>query len=123
MAVIAMAIPLLPGKMAEWRTVVAELNGPRRAEFDAARRRQGVTRQRNWLQSTPQGDLEILYMETDDPAQTFQRIATSEEPFDRWSRAFVLEYYGVDLSQPMTGPAPELILDWSAEQTPAASAR
>ena len=116
MAVLAMVLPLLPGKTAEWRQRMAELAGPRRPEFAAARRRQGVTRERIWLQASPAGDLEILYLEVDDPARAFQAIAASQEPFDVWFRGFAREHYGLDLTQPMTGPLPELILDWAAAE-------
>ncbi len=116
MAVLAMVLPLLPGKTEGWRRAMAELAGPRRAEYAAARRRQGVTRERIWLQPGPQGDLEILYLEVDDPARTFQELAASQEPFDVWFRGFALEYYGLDLTQPLPGPLPEPILDWSADE-------
>jgi hypothetical protein len=116
MAVIAMAMPILPDKFDSWRERVDALTGSRREEFGAARRRQGVTRQRVWLQQTPAGPLEILLLETDDPARTFGEIATSQEPFDVWFRQFVLEHYGIDLTQPAPGPPSELLLDWAADQ-------
>lgn len=104
MATIAMAFPIRPEKFSSWRKTVVDLAGPRREEFGAARRRQGCTRERIWLQQTPQGPLEIIILETEDPARTLQEIATSQEPFDVWFRQFVLEHYGLDLSQPMPGP-------------------
>ncbi|MEA2586147.1 MAG: hypothetical protein QOF33_4232 [Thermomicrobiales bacterium] len=116
MAMLAMALPILPGKEGTWERTMADLAGPRRAEFAAARRRQGITRERIWWQHTPQGDLEVLYLETDDPARAFGEIASSREPFDVWFRGFVLEHYGIDLSQPMPGPLPELVLDWGADE-------
>jgi hypothetical protein len=117
MAVVAMVLPLLPGKLASWREGMEQIAGPRRNEFSTSRKRQGVTRERIWLQQTPQGNLEILYLEVDDPARAFEDIATSQEPFDVWLRQSVLDNYGLDLTQPMPGPLPELVLDWSAEET------
>jgi len=116
MAALAMVLPILPGKTESWRRGVAELAGQRRGEFGIARRRQTVTRQRVWLQQAPQGDMEILYFEVEDPARLFEDVATSQEPLDRWLRQFVLEHEGVDLSQPMPGPVPELMLDWSSDE-------
>lgn len=115
MAVIAMVLPILPGKTEAWRRAMEDLKQSRWAEFIAARQRQGITRERLWLQQTPQGDVEILYLETDDPARAFQEVVTSQEPFDVWFRDFAREHYGLDLSQPMPGPLPELIVDWSAD--------
>ena len=63
----AVAFPILPGKTAEWRAWMAELNGPRREEFVESRRRAGV-HERTFLQSTPMGDLVIVTLEGDDPA-------------------------------------------------------
>ncbi|MGH2557557.1 MAG: hypothetical protein ACRDJH_00725 [Thermomicrobiales bacterium] len=116
MAVIAMALPILPGKLDSWRQRMDEITGARWAEFGASRQRQGVSRQRLWLQQTPAGNIEIILLETDDPARTFGDIATSQEPFDVWFRQFVLEHYGLDLTQPAPGPPSELILDWSPDQ-------
>ena len=116
MAVLALVLPLLPGKTAGWRRAMTELADSRRAEYAAARRRQGVSRERIWLQATPQGDVEILYLEVDDPARTFRELAASQEPFDVWFCGFALEHYGLDLTQPLPGPLPELILDWSAAE-------
>ncbi len=58
----AVAFPILPGKTAEWRAWMEELNGSRRQEFDESRRRAGV-HERTFLQSTPMGDLVIVTLE------------------------------------------------------------
>ncbi|MGH2557556.1 MAG: hypothetical protein ACRDJH_00720 [Thermomicrobiales bacterium] len=116
MAAVAMALPILPGKLESWRRGMDEQTGSRWAAGGAARRRWGVTRERIWLQQTPTGNIEIILLETDDPARMFQEIATSQESFEVWLRQFVLENLGIDLTQTMPGPPPELILDWSADQ-------
>jgi hypothetical protein len=41
-------------------------------------------------------------------------MGRSQEPFDVWFRQFLMEIYGLDLSQPPAGPPPEQVLDWSA---------
>jgi hypothetical protein len=57
--------------------------------------------------------MEILVMDADDPARAFQEMGRSQERFDVWFRQFLMEIYGLDLSQPPTGPPPEKVLDWS----------
>jgi hypothetical protein len=111
---IAMALPILPEKLETWRNGMREIAGPRRAEFDAARRRMGVTSEKIWLQEGPSGPIELVVLEVEDPARAFAEMATSQDPFDVWFREFVVDAYGIDLSQPMPGPLPEQVLDWSA---------
>lgn len=55
-------------------------------------------------------------MEADDPGKALGAMATSQEPFDIEFRAFLMDIYGLDLSQPPPGPTPEPVLDWSAPE-------
>jgi hypothetical protein len=119
MPMIAMAFPIPPEKYETWREAMRSFAGARRAEYDAQRRRLGVVRQGVWVQQTPQGPMELLFIETEDPARFFEVLATSQEPFDVEFRAFILDVYGHDLSQPMPGPLPEQVQDWSASATTA----
>jgi hypothetical protein len=115
MPTIVMTMPIPPEKLATWRDAVAEMSGPRRAELDAARRRQGVTRQGVWLAQGPDGPREVLLLETEDPGRTFELMATSQEPFDIWLRKMLFDTYKLDLTQP-AGPLPEQLLEWSASE-------
>jgi hypothetical protein len=114
MSMIVMALPIPPEKYAEWREAVSDFSGARKDEYTAARTRQGVTRQRVFLHHTPEGPMEIMVMEADDPGRALEIIATSAEPFDVEFREFVMNIYGLDLSQPPPGPLPEQVLDWTA---------
>ncbi len=115
MAAIALAFPILPGKLDAWKRFVQEMAGPRRSEHEASRRRMGVSVERVWHQTTPQGDLAIVYEEADDLAQGLPRLAASQEPFDVWFKQQVLEIHGVDFNQPLPGPLPELVFDWARQ--------
>jgi hypothetical protein len=55
MPVIAMAMQIPPEKYETWGQAVSDFNGPRSEEFDAVRRRQGVSWQRVFVQPTSQG--------------------------------------------------------------------
>jgi hypothetical protein len=107
-----MTNPIPPERFAAWRAAVAEMAGPRNAEFAAARRRQGIHRQAVWVEQTPEGPREILLIETADPGHAFAEMASSQDPFDVWFRQVLLDTFGLDLTQP-SGPPPEQILDWS----------
>ncbi len=110
MALMAFAAPILPGKTQQWRRFVEELNGPRRKEYEDARRRQGV-RERAFLQSTPQGDVVIVTMEGDDPMESFRRFAATNDPFTRWFNQQVTEIHGLGLNQIASQPAPQMMVD------------
>src|SRR6476661_2164702 len=77
MPMMAVAFPILPGKTAEWREFMDEVNGPRRDEFDASRKAAGV-RERTFLQETPMGDLVLVTLEGDDPMASFAQMITAD---------------------------------------------
>ena len=110
MATMAVAFPILPGKTAEWRAFMAELNGSRREEFNASRRNAGV-RERTYLQSTPMGDEVIVTLEGDDPGRSFGQMMHATDPFTTWFLGKVKDVHGIDLTAPMTGTLSELVID------------
>jgi hypothetical protein len=62
MASLALALPLLPGKTEEWRRwTQEEMAGLRLGEFQASRKRLGITREASFLRQTPQGDMGVLH--------------------------------------------------------------
>lgn len=111
MTLIAMAMPIPPERLERWRATVESFAGERRAEYEASKARQGVLRQGVFLQQGPDGPLEILVFDTDDPERMFREIATSTDPFDVEFRAFVQEIYGMDLAALMSMPLPEQVID------------
>jgi hypothetical protein len=118
MSMIVMAMPIPPEKYEEWREAMSQFAGPRREEYTAARVGQGVTRQGVFVHHTPQGPMEIMVMEADDPAKALELIATSEEPFDVEFRAYLENIYGLDLTEPPPEPLPEQVIDWRAPTSP-----
>ncbi len=106
MAMMAMAIPILPGKLDEWRQFAADLMGPRRAEYEASRRRLGV-REHTFLQHTPMGDLLIIVLEGENPAAWVAAMATSTDPFSQWAAEKGKEIHGIDPSQATSMSLPE----------------
>jgi len=117
MPLIAVALPILPGKTPDWRAFVAELNGPRREEFIESRRRAGV-RERTFLQQTPMGDLVIVTLEGDDPKQAFGQLMSSTDAFTAWFIERATAVHGVDPSEKTAAPAPELVIDTAEVAAP-----
>jgi len=110
MPLMAVAFPILPGKTAEWRTWMEELNGSRRQEFVDSRKRAGV-HERTFLQPTPTGDLVIVTLEGDDPEHAFGKMMGAKDAFTTWFLERVKAVHGVDLTVPMTGSPSELVID------------
>ena len=106
----AAAFPILPGKTDDWRKFIGELNGSRRAEYEANRKALGV-RERAFFQPTPMGDMVVLTLEGDDPGGAFVKLAQMTDPFSTWFRAQVKEVHGFDLADVAAGPMPALAVD------------
>jgi hypothetical protein len=106
----AVAFPILPGKTAEWRAFIDELNGARRAEFIESRRKAGV-HERTFLQSTPMGDLVIVTLEGDDPVHAFAQMMSADDAFTSWFAERGAAVHGLDPTTPMTGSPSELVAD------------
>ncbi len=109
MSVMAMVVPILPGKAERWQRLIDELKGPRRQQYQESRRRLGV-RERIFRQSTPQGDLLVITLEGDDPEGAMRRFAKDTDEFSRWFFRQMGEINGPDAAQGTQGP-PQLVVD------------
>ena len=110
MSLMAVAYPILPGKTAEWRTWMEELNGPRRQEFSASRQRVGV-HERTFLQPNPKGDQVIVTIEGDDPGRAFGQLVNATDPFTNWFLERVKAIHGIDLKTTSPRSPSELVVD------------
>jgi hypothetical protein len=110
MGSMAIAIPCLPGGGEKLRILAKECAGPRRQEFADFHARVGLTSEQWFLQQTPQGEMLILVLEGD-PVGALAALAESKDEFDTWFLERVKEVHGVDLRQPLPGPAPEMVFE------------
>ena len=102
MATYAFMNPLKAGKTETWKKYIAEMTGPRAAEFKESRKRIGLTKEQVWLQHTPAGDFVVVYWEAADIGKVFEAFMTSQAPFDTWFREKILqESHGMDAKTPM----------------------
>ena len=106
MAMLAVCMPILPGKKEMWLQMMDQLKQePMGTEFKASRESAGV-HERSFLQETPHGDFVILTFEGDDPIEGFAKIMAQTGPE---FAAFAKEVHGLDMSVP---PAfPTLVFD------------
>jgi len=107
--------PILPGKLEAWKAFDAEMNGPRRAEHHASRRRMGLSREVASLMQTPQGDFVCLFHEGASLERAFRTLATSSDPYDEWFRQNLIEIHGLT-PEMLQGPPPaKVYVDYSPE--------
>jgi hypothetical protein len=92
-AVYCFTQPIQPGKRDEARSIFEEVSGPRRSEYEASRRRLGIRREKVWFQSSPNGEMAVVYWEGDDPRRSLQQFADSDDPFDEWLKERGREVY------------------------------
>ena len=114
MAVLAFALPILPGKQEAWRRFCQELLESHSGEYQESRRRLGITREVTWFSQTAQGEMALVYLEADHPEQVFPALAASDLHFDSWLRQQLLELHGLDVAKLPHGLAHELIFTWQA---------
>ena len=111
MAGLAIAAPVVPEKLAEWREFSLSISeGSRRDEYAAFVKKSGLSRLRCWLHQGPKGPMAIILYEGEKPGGFIELMSTSTEPFAVWFRESVKNLHGMDLSQPL-GPLPELLTD------------
>lgn len=105
----AIAVPILPGKTDTLKQVIADLKGPRNAEYKASRKRQGIKKERVWLEHSPMGDLVIVVFEGKNAHKVVEAFLASTDPFDQWFGQKLSEIHG--LSRDNLPPPNELVLD------------
>ena len=81
---LAFVAPLQPGKTDAARAFGKEAFENRKEEFTKSRRNLGGQGELVFLNSTPEGDVLVVYIEGDDPAELNRKFAASREPFDVW---------------------------------------
>jgi hypothetical protein len=107
-------LPYLPGGVELAKKFVQE-NGYGK-DHDDFYKAASISREQVWIQRAPPGtgapDLEIISIETNDPANSFKEFATSNHPWAIKFREFAKKAFGIDFSGP---PAPlnENIIDWN----------
>jgi len=88
---ICLVVPITPGKTADARDFMRELEEKRKPDYDRSERRIGITKEAWYLARTPGGD-----------------------QFDLWFKRRLADSTGLDLNTPPSGPLPELLSSYSA---------
>lgn len=107
---VCFTLPVLPGKAAAARAFMQQLDGARRAEYDASEQRIGISKEVWFLASPPTGEQLVGYMEANDISQALPMFVSSRDGFDMWFKQQMLEATGVDLNNPPATLAPAEVL-------------
>lgn len=111
MSTIAFTIPILPGKVEAFRSAQRRFAIDRAVEFEASRRRLGITQEQGFLQRTPAGDVAVVVFQVIDPGRMLAGTATSPEPIDVDFRGYLLEVFGLDVMR-VNAPPSDQVFDW-----------
>jgi len=110
---VGFAIPVLPGRTDLGRRALGACwRGERRAAYEDARRRAGITKEAVWIQTTPTGDLAVVYLEADDLDAAFVVIGAADVAALDDLRNQIRAVHGFSLTDGV--PAPELVLDYDS---------
>ena len=104
-------VPMIDGKVDAWKQWCSDLNGPRKTEMTDFNSRYGLTKHDAWLAETPGGPMVIAIHEGPGSASFMPKLGPSQEAFDVDFKARLMEFHGMDVTQPPPGPLPKLYVD------------
>lgn len=113
------ALPILEGKSAGARAFLAELEGTRKADYASSEQRLAITKEVWAIQSTPMGELFVVFFQAPDIAGAVGQFVESRDPFDLWFKDQVKDATGVDLNVPLTGPLSDVLSVYEGQLAPA----
>src|SRR5258708_23208026 len=95
---VCLVMPILPGKTADARAFLRELDGPRKAEFDRSERRIGIAKELWYLATLPAGDQLVGYMEANNIGDAVSQFSAAQAPLHLWFTTRMADVTGVDLN-------------------------
>lgn len=111
----AMMLPVLPGKLDEWKQFAQNLLQERRKEYEAARLRVGIQREMIWHQATPLGDMLILVVEVEGKIESFlNEMANPQDDFTRYFLEQAKVFHGLDPENVKGMSLNQQVFQWSS---------
>jgi len=111
---ICLVVPVLPGRTADAKDFMRELEGDRNTDYQRSERRIGIVKEAWYLARTPAGDQLVAYMESPDFAKALSLFSQSRDEFDLWFKRRLADATGLDLNTPPSAPLPELLSSYAA---------
>jgi hypothetical protein len=121
MPMYAFVAPIQPNKTDEFRQFIKDLNGPRKAEYEAARKKAGFEQEAMFLQKTPMGDMVVVMQVADSQSAALEALRSMKDPFNVWYFQKLKDIHGVDIVGADV-PLNELLLDFRSDNMSKGSA-
>jgi len=115
---ICLIAPVLPGKTADARDFLRELEADRKPDYRRSEPRSGIVKEAWYLARALAGDQLAGYMESPDFPTALSMFAQSQEEFDQWFKHRLADATGLDLNTPPQAPLPELLSSYQADVQP-----
>ena len=106
---ICLVVPLLPGRTADAKDFMRELEADRMADYQDSEQRIGIVKEAWYLARTPAGDQLVAYMESPDFPRALSMFSQSHDEFDLWFKQRLADATRLDLNTPPAAPLPELL--------------
>jgi hypothetical protein len=103
------SLPILPGKSEDVKAMFKILKDQKWNEYEKAQKKSGVDKERAFLQTTPMGNMLLIYIESKDIQKTFMSFSESKDLFDIWFFEEIKKNTGVDFNRAIL-PLPELLV-------------
>jgi hypothetical protein len=111
MQLYAFVAPIQPGKTAEFRQFVTELEGSKKTEYEASRKTAGITRENIFLQKTSKGEMVAIIQEAETEQGALSSLRSMKDPFNMWFFQRMNEIHGNEIVSSDV-PVNELLLDY-----------
>jgi hypothetical protein len=112
---ICLVVPILPGRTADAKDFMRELEAGRNADYQRSEERIGIVKEAWYLARTPAGDQLVAYMESPDFPKALSAFSRSHDEFDQWFKQRLADATGLDLNTPPAAPLPELLSSYLAD--------
>ena len=104
-----------PGTQERWRRLCQEVAGSRKDRFAAFCQQAGITQVQVRLVQLLHGELLLITVQTQEPHQTLEALASSEQQLDHWLREQFQVLLGWNVQEMVPEPAFDLIFTWPGE--------
>jgi hypothetical protein len=108
---IILGLLILPGKSEDVKAMFKIMKAERWEEFEIAQRKAGVDKERGFLQTTPTGDMLLIYIESKDIQKSAMYFSESKDSFYIWFTEEIKKNTGVDFTRAIL-PLPELLVSY-----------